>query len=667
MAITREVTYFNSFAVKRVVEDNGLGFQGKAVWPALSWNPYGYPAFPLTADPAYVNFGWYVEESRIRGGYNNTQVDLGVRAYITETDDTEKQVGSGIIYSGIYNSLTGFNETNVFSTGDMIEKQLDPRYGDIQKMFTYDTNLIVWQNDKVHRALIDKDALYTAAGNASLTSSNNVIGQITPYSGEWGISEDPLSFAFKGFRIYFTDRSRGVVLRLSRDGITEISNYGMHDFFRDELSKINDNDTISSIGLIMKTGNAEATNVGVFPTDSVVVADYIVDTVDDIELGMTLLFSLYGNQGDVIHSIQNVGSLTGDLTAQITSNTTGLANGTYIGVVPDSNRSVYGQKALSGGVDPEVTVTVAGGIVTAIVVTSGSILYSAGDVLTLNGGDIGGTGANDVEITLVEANLTSISTTQKRIVFNKILYNLSGGLAVPPLLTVTFYKNIKDKIVGGFDDYVDKYVLSIQDSSEGTYNTLTFNDDNNAWTSFWDYEPSFMSTINNVYFTCYTNKIWRHYAIDKGKNYSEFYGILYPSSIQFAFNPTIQYAKVFNTIGYEGSNGWNVQNILSDPNGVQDTGLSYNDTSIFINSYEEGQYIENGITYRAGFNRKENKYMCDIINDTITRPGEVVFGEQMSGIKGYYVTVTMQTDNTTDIGGLKSIFAVSGNHVLSLN
>jgi len=171
MAITREVTYFNSFAVKRVVEDNGLGFQGKAVWPALSWNPYGYPAFPLTADPAYVNFGWYVEESRIRGGYNNTQVDLGVRAYITETDDTEKQVGSGIIYSGIYNSLTGFNETNVFSTGDMIEKQLDPRYGDIQKMFTYDTNLIVWQNDKVHRALIDKDALYTAAGNASLTSS----------------------------------------------------------------------------------------------------------------------------------------------------------------------------------------------------------------------------------------------------------------------------------------------------------------------------------------------------------------------------------------------------------------------------------------------------------------------------------------------------------------
>ena len=38
-----------------------------------------------------------------------------------------------------------------------------------------------------------------------------------------------------GYRKYFTDRKRGCVLRLSADGITEISSYGMHDFFRDEL------------------------------------------------------------------------------------------------------------------------------------------------------------------------------------------------------------------------------------------------------------------------------------------------------------------------------------------------------------------------------------------------------------------------------------------------
>ena len=59
---------------------------------------------------------------------------------------------------------------------------------------------------------------------------NLVIGQIVAYAGEYGISKDPFSFAVYGYRKYFTDRKKGCVLRLSADGITEISSYGMHDF-----------------------------------------------------------------------------------------------------------------------------------------------------------------------------------------------------------------------------------------------------------------------------------------------------------------------------------------------------------------------------------------------------------------------------------------------------
>ena len=39
----------------------------------------------------------------------------------------------------------------------------------------------------------------------------------------------------------FTDRNRGAVLRLSRDGITPISNNGMKDYFFDNFSAINSN------------------------------------------------------------------------------------------------------------------------------------------------------------------------------------------------------------------------------------------------------------------------------------------------------------------------------------------------------------------------------------------------------------------------------------------
>ena len=179
---------------------------------------------------------WYIEEARIRGGYNNTSVDFGVKAYIVEDTFKQQHRISSLIYSGIFNSRTGVNNTNQFSVGQDITRSADPANGSIQRLYAEDTNLIIFQEDKVSKALIDKDAIYSAEGNASITSSSQVIGQIVAYAGEYGISTNPESFAVYGYRKYFTDKKRGVVLRLSRDGMTEISSYGMHDFFRDELA-----------------------------------------------------------------------------------------------------------------------------------------------------------------------------------------------------------------------------------------------------------------------------------------------------------------------------------------------------------------------------------------------------------------------------------------------
>ena len=57
-----------------------------------------------------------------------------------------------------------------------------------------------------------------------------------PFSGDYGISTDPESFAVDQYRAYFTDKSRGAVLRLSQDGLTPISNVGMKDWFGDNLA-----------------------------------------------------------------------------------------------------------------------------------------------------------------------------------------------------------------------------------------------------------------------------------------------------------------------------------------------------------------------------------------------------------------------------------------------
>ena len=191
-----------------------------------------------TGSSTTPNEDWYIEEARIRGGYNNTTVDFGVKAYAVDASKKAETRSNALIYSGVYNSRTGVNNTNQFSVAQDITKGVDPAYGSIQKLYAEDTNLIIFQENKVSRALIDKDAIYSAEGGGTVTSSNAVIGQIIPYAGEYGISTDPESFAVYGYRKYFTDRRRNAVLRLSMDGIEEISRYGMTDFFRDTFSSM---------------------------------------------------------------------------------------------------------------------------------------------------------------------------------------------------------------------------------------------------------------------------------------------------------------------------------------------------------------------------------------------------------------------------------------------
>lgn len=161
----------------------------------------------------------------------------GVKASAPLAEQYKEEVKkSGLIFSGIYNSTSGVNRTNQFIIAEPITKDLNPEYGSIQKLNQRDTDLTVCCEDKILKVLANKDALFEAGGNQQLTATNRVLGQTIHYVGDFGISKNPESFATYGFRSYFTDRARGVVLRLSRDGLTPISQHGMVDYFRDKLA-----------------------------------------------------------------------------------------------------------------------------------------------------------------------------------------------------------------------------------------------------------------------------------------------------------------------------------------------------------------------------------------------------------------------------------------------
>jgi hypothetical protein len=186
------------------------------------------------------SFGNGVESDRLRDDFNAIKIDKGVKVSTVFAEQyKEEKKKNSLIYSGIFNSTSGTNRLNQFIQGEKITKDLNPHYGGIQKLHARNTDLVVLCEDKCLKVLANKDALYNADGNANLTSTNNVLGQAVPFLGNYGISKNPESFSEYAFRMYFTDKNRGAVIRLSMDGITPISDAGMRDYFNDNLPTSN--------------------------------------------------------------------------------------------------------------------------------------------------------------------------------------------------------------------------------------------------------------------------------------------------------------------------------------------------------------------------------------------------------------------------------------------
>ena len=183
------------------------------------------------------SFGNGVESDRIRDDFNAPTIDNGIIVSTTFTGYGQETKGSGLIYSGLYNSTSGVNDLNEFNMAEKITKDLNPSYGSIQALKTRDTNIVALAEDKILQITTNRDALFNADGNPQLLASNKVLGTAVPFSGDYGISKNPESLATDQFRMYFTDSQRGAVLRLSRDGLTPISSVGMKTYFRNNLKK----------------------------------------------------------------------------------------------------------------------------------------------------------------------------------------------------------------------------------------------------------------------------------------------------------------------------------------------------------------------------------------------------------------------------------------------
>tara|TARA_R100001082_G_scaffold109858_1_gene88062 strand:+ start:4434 stop:6509 length:2076 start_codon:yes stop_codon:yes gene_type:complete len=689
MALTLEVNYFNSFYLKRLAggdSNSGAASAGLdkkltlPLPPSLNYSSLtptlntGYPwVAPMTTSP---DADWYIEESRIRGGYNNTSVDLGVKAYIVSEEPNQNIRGNSLIYSGVFNSRTGINNTNQFSVAEEITRSVDPKGGTIQKLFAEDTNLTVFQERKVNVALIDKDAIYSAEGSSISTTANVVIGQITPIPGNWGISTNPESFATYGYTKYFVDKDRNAVLKIEGTQLQEIHVAGMTDFYRDQLSTVGENDAIlgtwdvynMNYVLSIQTGGTSS-NPARFNT----AATYKTLTWDERNKGWTSFFTykpetFFSCRGQFYSTTIGSADTGYELVGSISVNTLNGVDGTYTGTVGVD----AGYTSNVSGTGLNITVTISGNTCTSIIVNTLGSGFIADERISISTTVIGGTLSVDVQLTEADLNYVQPNSNLYLHYSNtnrNMFYNTSSASSVQFVFNPmpNFIKTFKTVNYEGSNGWE---ITQFDSENTGQDPTIT---PVGGWLSHFDSIAGGGSPITSLGATATLVSSITTQTVDATDGtYNNAEWTTSGNGYGLVWNIGVGGNEVSSITVTNAGNGFKEGDTITIPTGVIGgttnvvVTLQAVDVSPYLKiySYEEGSYIEDNIQYRAGFDRKQNKYYAVVPNNTLTpMAGEVIFGNQTMGVKAYYSTVTIKTDTTTDPNGPKSLFAVSSEYI----
>lgn len=186
-------------------------------------------------------FGNGVEGYKYLDGLVSRSIVLGNRFNaVAEEDYMEAHRFASLTYSGVYNEETNINKLNEFNTALVNYKDLEKSFASIQKLYGRQTDVLVLQEDKISYVLAGKNLLSDAAAGGAITSVPEVLGTQIARLEDYGISQNPESFAAFGTDKFFTDTTRGAVLKLTgsnygNETLEAVSEYGMGSWFRDEF------------------------------------------------------------------------------------------------------------------------------------------------------------------------------------------------------------------------------------------------------------------------------------------------------------------------------------------------------------------------------------------------------------------------------------------------
>ena len=147
---------------------------------------------------------------------------------------------NSITFSEPFNSdvqeltLSSFNAA-LLNFGDLSNK-----YGAINYIGNYEDMLFAAQENKVSITPVERATLNQAAGGDGVVSLSSAVlndANTNYMAGDWGVGDNPESVLIYDTQIFFADPSRARVVRLTREGLSPISDKGLSEVFNKEFKK----------------------------------------------------------------------------------------------------------------------------------------------------------------------------------------------------------------------------------------------------------------------------------------------------------------------------------------------------------------------------------------------------------------------------------------------
>jgi len=171
-------------------------------------------------DPAHID-NMDIMDAGFSDFFASSVNDNG-RAQIVDVNAKRQYDPVLVRFGGAFEAGTNINEINRFNFLDF--DQYDRGRGAIRKLFLDKRRMVVFQQFDIGIVPIYTQIVRDTTGNPLEANSSQLLNKISyPYIGKFGIGDVPESFAYGKGAIYFVDSNKGVVCRLSQDGITPIS------------------------------------------------------------------------------------------------------------------------------------------------------------------------------------------------------------------------------------------------------------------------------------------------------------------------------------------------------------------------------------------------------------------------------------------------------------